>query len=431
MRRKRFWIPLVVVVVLGVLIVGNLSRRDKGGKEVKVESAEARSLKSWVRAPGLVQPVVSVDISSNVSGRVAQLSVREGEAVAAGTLLLTLDDTRFRSAVAQYEALLGGARSQLLLAEAQRELAEQVLARREDLHARGLLSNEELQSARVDLRVKDATVAAQTDEIDRQRAALTESERDLEETRFIAPIDGVVTALNLEQGENVLIGTMNNPGTVILTLADLSAMEVEARVNESDVVHVDSGQSVRIEVDAMPDLTLEGVVTTVGESGRRSSRDEGAEFEVHVTITSPPPWLRPGMSADVEILVATAEEVTTVPIQALVARTEKTVLSWERGEDLKDEEEPQKSQEDEPEGESVEDAARTKLIPGVFVVEEGKARFRRIETGVRGESFVEVRDGVAEGEAIIAGPYRVLRRMHHGDPVKIEKDRQDEEDRSR
>ncbi len=427
MRRKRLWIPLIVVVVLGLLIVGNLSRRDQGGKEVKVELAETRSLKSWVRAPGLVQPVVSVDISSNVSGRVAQLSVREGDAVAAGTLLLTLDDTRFRSAVAQYEALLGAARSQLNLAEAQRELAEQVLARREDLHGRGLLSSEELESARVDVRVKNATVAAQTDEIARQEAALAESRRDLEETRFTAPIDGVVTALNLEEGENVLIGTMNNPGTVILTLADLSAMEVEARVGESDVVHVDAGQSVQIEVDAMPDLTLEGVVTTVGESGRRSSRDEGAEFEVHVTITAPPEWLRPGMSADVEILVATAEEVTTVPISSLVARTEKTVLAWERGERQRDEEEPEESEEGESDSESTGDATRSKLIPGIFVLEEGKAAFRRIETGVRGESFVEV----AEDETIIAGPYRVLRRMHHGDPAKAEKNRSGEEDRSR
>lgn len=438
MRRKRIWIPLAVVAVLGLLIVGNLMGKGGGGAKADAEFVTRRTIESWVRAPGLIQPIVSVDISSNVTGRVARLYVEEGQRVAKGDLLLVLDDTRYQSAVDQYEALLGAARSQLELADAQRELAAQVLARREDLFERGLLSSEELEAARVDLRVKRATVAAQRDEIARQEAALAESRRDLEDTRFTAPIGGVVTALNLEEGENVLIGTMNNPGTVVLTIADLSRMEVQARVNESDVVLVSPGQPVRIEVDAKRRDPLEGVVTTVGESGTRSSRDEGAEFEVHVTITGPPAWLRPGMSADVEILAATAEDVLTVPIQALVARTERTVARWERGEtedraaagvaDTAAAADATASRTG-ADGRAGEAEDRSELVPGVFVLEEGEARFRRIETGVRGESYVEVLSGVEAGATVLSGPYRVLRRLRHGEAVEVREEAEDGGDR--
>ena len=442
MRRKRVWIPLAVLVILGLLIVGNLVGKGGRGIQADAEPIERRSIESWVRAPGLIQPIVSVDISSNVTGRVVQLYVEEGQRVERGDLLLVLDDTRYQSAVDQYEALLSAARSQLLLAEAQRDLAAQVLARREDLHARGLLSSEELETARVDLRVKEATVAAQGDEIARQEAALAESRRDLEETHFTAPIGGVITSLNLEEGENVLIGTMNNPGTVVLTIADLSRMEVEARINESDVVLVSPGQPVRIEVDAKRRTPLVGVVTTVGESGTRSSRDEGAEFQVNVTITEPPAWLRPGMSADVEILVATAEDVLTVPIQALVARTESTVSRWERGETGgdgegrddgrdRDDGEGRDDGRDRDDGQESEAEAtvtggdRSELVPGVFVLEEDEAGFRRIETGVRGESYVEVLSGVEEGETVLSGPYRVLRRLRHGEVVQVREDNEE------
>ncbi len=419
MRRKQVWIPLAALALLAALILANLVGKRSDAAQVDVEGVERRSLERWVRAPGLVQPILSVDISSNVSGRVDRLLVREGQSVAKGDPLLVLDDTRYRSAVAQYEALLSAARSQLLLAEAQQELAAQVLTRREDLYARGLLSIEELEAARVDLRVHDAGVASRRDEIARQQAALDESRRDLEETRFTAPMNGVVTALNIEEGENVLIGTMNNPGTVVLTIADLARMEVKARVNESDVVLVEPGQRVRIEVDALRDQPLDGLVTTVGESGTRSSRDEGAEFEVHVTISEPPAWLRPGMSADVEILTATAEDVLSVPIQSLVARAQETVQRWEAGEEEGDAQDQlaEASGEGRP-GRTAAGPGRSDLVPGVFVMEEGKALFRRIKTGVRGETYVEAGTGVSEDDVVISGPYRILRRLGQGEAVR-------------
>ena len=426
MRRKRWWVVGGAVVVVGGLVALNLAQRGGDAKAVRIEEVGRRPIKTWVRAPGKVQPVVAVDISSNISGRVDRLQVREGDVVRRGDLLLTLDDTRLRSALAQYEAMQHAAQSQLALADAQRELAEQVRARREDLHSRGLLSAEELDAARVDVRVKTATEAAQRDEIERLLAARAEAERDLEESRFHAPIDGVVTAINLEEGENVLIGTMNNPGTVILTLSNLGSMEVEAQVNENDVVLVRPGQRADVTVDAQRDSTLAGTVVSVGESGTRASQDEGAEFEVLVGIDAPPDWLRPGMSADVEILVANVDSALAVPIQALVARSEETVAEWEarraRGETP---ESARKGKEDaEPEEREEKTAGEGeagRLVTGIFAAQEGRARFQRIELGARGETYVEVRAGLDAEARVLTGPYKILRRLEDGERVKADR----------
>jgi HlyD family secretion protein len=365
-----------------------------------------------------VQPQVSVDISSNVMGRVARLCVREGDEVRQGDLLLTLDDTRFVTAVEQARAMLQAAESQMALQQAERDRALQVLTRRRELFQQGLLSTEGLEQAEVDARVRGAQVEAQGKEIERLRAAMAEARRDLEETRFVAPMDGMVTALNLEEGENVVIGTMNAPGTVILTLAGRSGMEVEARVSESDVVQVRPGQRVRVEADAAADSILEGEVTAVGESGDRRSRDEGSEFEVHARISAPPAWLKTGMSADVEILVAQADSALCVPIQALVARTEDTVREWAEGGGAEPGRRPERrpARAEDPAVEAT--PRRQKLIEGVFVVQEGRARFRRVTTGVRGEAWIAIREGLDPGAEAIVGPYRVLRHLADGERVK-------------
>jgi HlyD family secretion protein len=430
MARKRIVLPILGIAVLAILVAANLIFRRPAGREVRSERVARHSIESWVRAPGTVEPLIAVEISSNVTGRVERLYVQEGDRVAKGTLLLTLDSTRFQSAVEQQAALLRAARAQLALAEAQHDQAEQVRTRREGVSEQGLISTEQLETAQVDARVQAARVVAQREEIERIEAALAEARRDVEETRFYAPMDGIVTSLNLEEGENVVIGTMNAPGTVILTLSDLAVMEVEARVSESDVVRVRAGQSTRVEVDAEPDSALVGTVSMIGESGDRISRDEGAEFEVRVTVTDPPAWLKPGMSADVAILVAQADSVTAIPIQALIARDEETTARWERGETGK--RAPGRPGATPPGGDSEgieftrSEATRKTLIEGVFVVDQGRAQFRRVDTGVSGESLIEVLSGLAVGDEVITGPYRILRRLDQGEAVKVKSDAGDE-----
>jgi HlyD family secretion protein len=420
MRRKRVWIPILIGLVALALIGANLSRHQTDAKAVETEQATRRSVEAWVRAPGVIQPQVSVDISSNVMGRVDRLYVREGGLVRRGEMLLTLDDARYRSAVAQAEAMLQAAEAQGVLQEAEQQQATQVLARRRDLFKGGLLSDEAMEQAEVDVRVRNAQVEAQKKEVEGLRAALAEARRNLEETHFAAPIDGIVTALNLEEGENVVIGTMNAPGTVILTVADRGGMEVEAQVSESDVVRVRPGQRVRVEVDAAPDSVLDGEVTEIGESGDRGGREEGADFEVHARVASPPAWLKTGMSADVEILVAQADSTLCVPIQALVARTEETVRAWAeqaaRG---------PKAAKAKPVPRREADAAtddgeprRQKLVEGVFCVRDGIARFQKVSTGVRGEAWIALEEGLEPGTEIVVGPFRILRHLKDGERVK-------------
>jgi HlyD family secretion protein len=422
MVRRRVWLPGLGALVVLILIGANLLHRRPEAKQVDVEKVSRRSLETWVRAPGVIRPLVSIDVSSNVMGRVEKLYVREGDAVRKGQLLLTLDDTRLRSAVQQYEAMLRAAESQRTLQEAQLERANQVLARRRELHQQGLLSVEGLEEAQVEARVREAQVGAQVEEIERLRAALAENRRNLEETRFYAPIDGIVTALNLEEGENVVIGTMNAPGTVILTVADRDSMEVEARVSESDVVLVRAGQRVRVDVDAAPDSLLEGLVTEVGESGDRRSRDEGSEFLVRSRILQPPDWLKTGMSADVEILVAQADSVPCMPIQALVARTEETVRRWNeaaaQGKAPPPDEPTRDRSREDPSAPTNEEPRRQKLIEGVFHLKDGVGHFVPVTTGIRGEAWIEIVSGVAPDAEIVVGPYRTLRHLKDGEHLR-------------
>ncbi len=418
MRRRWLLIGLATLILV-VMVVANLKRSDGASREVRVESASVRRVEHWVRAPGLVQPLVSVDVSSNITGRVESLFVEEGQRVRKGQLLLVLDDTRFRSAVEQNRAMLEAARSQLKLAEAEMNLARQVLQRRRDLHKRGLLSSEDLDAAEADFRVREAQVESGHREVERLEAALKEAEKNLAETRFVSPLDGVVTSLNLEEGENVVIGTMNTPGTVILTVADLSEMEIEAYVSEADVIAVRKGQRAKVKIDAKPDSSLDAVVTSIGQSGKKASREQGAEFEVKARIERPPAWLRPGMSADVEILTARVDSALAVPIQALVAREEKKVREWElerkglRGTDAGGA------------GSSETREAEEDLVEGVFVIEEGRARFRRVETGVRGDVYIQVLSGLDRGDRVITGPYKTLRHLEDGDRVKEKRRKED------
>lgn len=423
---KGLWIGVGAVVLVGVFIAASLtgSERKKRGVDVRMEKVRRERVESWVRAPGRVQAERLVQVSSNVTGRIRRLAVREGDPVRQGDLLLELDDERYRSAVAGNEALVQGASADLDLAEAQAALSRQTLARQEKLLAAGLISSESVESAQTQARVDEARVTSAREELRRRRAALAEARKDLQETVFVSPIDGMVTALNVEEGENVITGTMNNPGTVILTVADLDTMEVEAEVDETDVVRVRPGLRAKIEVDAREDTTLAGVVRAVGMSGRRGSsgQQQGTSFKVEVRILETATDLRPGMSADVEILSGAADSALVVPIQALTAQPERVWTRWQErrsrpeggaraGRRGKTDDEP--------------DTARAgrneKLIDGVFLQRDGRAVFVPVSLGLRGDTMIEVAGDLASGDEVIVGPYRTLRTLKDNDPVRREK----------
>jgi HlyD family secretion protein len=447
-RKRGFWIGTVIILLLASFVVASIHRAGKrDAVKVRVEEVRHAPMESWVRAPGRVQPERTVQISSNVQGRVAHLTIAEGDRVSKGDLLLRLDDERYRTQAAQSRARLDAAVANLALAEAQHELALENLRRSENLFEQKLIAVEALQQAQTNAKVEQARRNAAEEEVRSLRASLEQAENDLTETVFRAPMDGMVTALHIEEGENVIPGTMNNPGTVILEIAELDTMEVEAEVDETDVVGVRRGQRARVLVDAFEPAVLSGQVTEIGQSGRSTNAaQQGTQFQVRIRIDDPPPTLRPGMSADVEVLVGSADSAVVVPIQALVAYPPSVVREWREDEaagrtsetrkrdseengdagDLEDDEEG--SDDAEGSGEGSQDGAvsrsgpvseRERPLEGVFVVIDGVARFREVKLGLRSDTHVEV-EGVEPGNTVVTGPYKVLRELRGGDAVEVE-----------
>ena len=417
---KRLLIVLIGLVVVAALVVVNLIKPKSSAKglEVRTELIGTRKIEAWVRAPGKIQPVTKVQVSSNVIGRVAEIAVVEGQRVSRGDLLLRLDDEHYHSVVQQFRAQIDAAVAQESLATAELREAGQNRDRTESLAAKGLSSDQDLQAVRTRFDVASARLTAAREEVRRARAAFAQGEKDLRETVFLAPMDGVVTELNIKVGENVVTGTMNNPGTVILTLADLAAMEVVANVDETDVVAVRTGQPARVLVDALPDTVLEGSVTRVGQSGhgQTGATQEATNFEVAVLLGHPPGVLRPGMNADIEILTGKSDSALAVPLQSLTARSPTVVERWKARRANKQSE---NTKVDVPVDTTGPESRN--LVEGVFLLEGGKAIFVPVTLGLRGETHVEVRGDLQKGQELVIGPYKALRKMVDQDKIRPQK----------
>lgn len=429
--KKRWFFIGGGVVVLGAVVVANLIRSDVPTVKARLSEIRSGDVTAHISAPGRVRAVSSVDISAEVPGRIIELAVAEGDSVTRGVLLLRLDDVQYRSRVGQAVASLRSARANLRLSEARLEKFKKDRDRLEALHAQDLASAEAVEKAQTDHRVQLADVEARREEVARSEAALQDAEDDLEKTVYRAPVSGIVSRLNVEEGEIVITGTMNNPGTVILTVADLSRMEVEAEVDETDVVNVRVGQPAEISVDAIPDTTFEGTVVTVGNSGRRrgtGTADEVINFEVKVRFHEADPRLKPGMTADIEVETMTRQDVLTVPIQALVARS--------RGRLERDRKEVSRRLGSEAEAappDTLSGEARRKwereVVEGVYKMVDGEAVFVPVTTGIADQSQIEVQGDLAEGDQVVSGPFRVLRALKQGVRVKeIKEDETQDED---
>jgi HlyD family secretion protein len=418
--KKALIVVIAIVVVGGIAaaVVGSRLLKQRGASaKVSLGAVERTDLTAVVSAPGRVSPATSVNLSAEVPGRIMELAVEEGDRVEKGQLLLRLDDARYRSAVAQATASLASSRANLTLSRARLEKAEKDVARYEGLARNELTSVSALEAAQTDRRVYAAEVEARQEEVKRAEATLEVARDDLAKTVYRAPLDGVISRLNVEEGENVVVGTMNNPGTVILTVANLGVMEVEAEVSETDVIRVDVGQPVEISVDALRDETFAGTVVAVGNSGRTTGSgtvDAATHFQVRVQFDAVERRLRPGMTADVDIRTETREGVLTVPIQALVARSRGTLLDARKTAKL--DPGPREAPE-EMEGDDL-DQWRKEVVEGVYLRRDGVADFVELTTGIAGDTRIEAEGELAEGDELVTGPFRVLRTLAEGTRLK-------------
>jgi len=424
-KNKWFWIGVGGFVVVLSLVGALQSRRGKT-QSVTVSAARIKDVVMTVKAPGAIEPRTIVKISADIPGRVVRLAVHEGDDVKRGQLLLELDNTQYDSSVRQTQASLVAARSRAQQSETAWKLAQSQYERRKALFARNLLSTQEMDTAENDYSSARAANDAAREEVSRLNAALTGARDVLSKTTYKSPIDGKITALNIEEGEIVVTGTMNNAGTQILTVADISRMLVKADVDETDVVDVRPGQPAKITVDALPDTSFTGVVTEVGNSASREVNTAGASgqtnFEVKVLFHDTVAAVRPGMTADVEIEVKRADKALAIPIQAVVVRQPEDLEK--RGSKKKVTKEPKNGAALASTEDDSDPLARKKReLSGVFVKVGDLAQFRKVKTGISSETDIQVLPSseLKAGDQVITGPYKVLRDLKPGDRVEIQK----------
>ena len=437
-RKKKIFIGVGVVLVLGAITFANFRFRRTTGVTVNVEAVQKRNLEAIVSASGKIQPKRFVNISADTMGRVTGLAVNEGDRVQRGQFLLQIDPRNLRSRVESGEASVQAARSQaeqlrlaLDTARVALKQAEENHKRQQDLWKGGLTTRETLERTENELRMRQAELRTQEQQVQTQqarmqqeRATLDSAKYDLSKVRIESPINGVVTRRNIEEGETVVVGTMNNPGTVLLTVADMSVIEAEVEVDETDIPSVRVGQLAKVTVDAIAEKTFTGKVTEIGNSpiqatGQAGGTSQATNFKVVVTLDGEIPEVRPGFTCTAEITTATRQTVLSVPIQALAVRE---ITRNAKGEIVRPEREtrnrsaiPAASAQELPPGHT------RKEEEGVFVIRDGRAEFVPVKTGIAGDKYFEFLSGsLKEGDQVITGPFASVRNLRDGETVKVQ-----------
>lgn len=411
------------VLVLAVLVLVNLKAKQGGRTDVQVAPVATRDVSKVITASGEIQPKRRVNVSAQAIGKVTRLAVKEGDKVEKGDFLLEIDAATYESSVAQLEAAVRGAEATVEMENAALKKARDDFERSQKLFDGGYMSDTELKAAKSSLDMAEARARSANEQAVQMRASLQKAKHELGQMRITAEMSGVITALNVEEGESAIMGTLNNPGTVLLTIADLSEIEAEVRVDETEVVMVKPGQPALVRLDARPDTTFKGIVTEVGNSAIRSQAglgQESVDFKVVVAIQDEILSVRPGLSASVDITVAEEKSVLAVPIQSLTVRDEARLKrERERG---KGDKKKGDAAADTAAADTTGDDSRPKDIEGVFVVEKEIAHFRPVRVGIAGQSYFVVRSGVAKGEQVVSGPFKVIGDLRDGERVRIKKE---------
>ncbi|MGB7220782.1 MAG: efflux RND transporter periplasmic adaptor subunit [Vicinamibacterales bacterium] len=450
MKRKNVLIVLAIVVIGAAVVGANLYFKREKPLVVTTEVIKARDLEALVSASGKIQPKRLVNISADSFGRVVNLAVNEGDRVTKGQFLLQIDPksltTRVDSTTASLQAAsmsLDQTRQSIVTARVQLEQAKQNLKRQQDLWAKQLTTREAFEKATNDVSAADSALQerehaadAQAARIEQERAGLESAKYDLSKVRIESPIDGIVTRRNIQEGETAVVGTMNNAGTVLLTLADMSVIQAEVEVDETNIPNVKIGQKAKITIDAIPDKTFAGHVTEIGNSPIQAAAGaagaQATNFKVVVVLDEKVPDVRPGFTCTADITTATRTQVTAAPIPAVAVRE---LVYDAAGQVVKKE-----PRADSPPaglrvrvfgnevGSAPPGAAPTELQPGqtrketegVFVLRAGRAEFVPIKVGIAGDKYFEVLSGVKDGEQVITGPYNSVRGMAEGDLVSAD-----------
>jgi HlyD family secretion protein len=443
--KGRTWLILVAVVVILAAAGGGarIYRNANSLPAVTVDPIRTRDLDAIVSASGKIQPKRQVNVSAQTMGRVTRLAVQEGQRVKAGQFLLEIDPKALAGQLDRGEASVAAARSSLQQAttaidqaRATLELAQQTLKRQQELSKDGLTTREALERAQNDVTVREAELKTRQQEVQtreqqikQEQAALSTTRYNLSQVIINSPMDGIVTRRNIEEGENVVVGTMNNAGTVLLTVADMSAIQAEIEVDETDIPNVAIGQAAVVTIDAVPDRMFKGRVTDIGNSPIQAApspattgQRQATNFKVVVTIDDLVPDVRPGFTCTAEITTASRKSAIAVPIQALTVRE---MLFDENGTLVHEPPPPVQRRffgaapaaPPPPPADPAPGQTR-KETEGVFVFRDGKVIFAPVKSGIAGERYFEVLSGLKAGDQVVTGPFDSVRQISDGSAVK-------------
>jgi HlyD family secretion protein len=405
---------------IGLIVVGiaaaagggvayHIHKKKTAGTEVRMEKVARRDLVSAVTASGKIEAKTSVDISADITGRIIHLAVREGDLVTKGQFLIQIDPAQYQAAVSRAQGVVSSTEATLTQARANLDQAERAWNRARQLSQLGpnLIAPEAAEQARTSYDVAQATWQATRAQLEQSRASLQEARDNLAKTRLTSPIAGRVVRLAVEQGEVAVPGTFSRETGLLMTIADLSVILAKVQVDETDVVRLAARDSVQVTIDAYPDTTFQGRVTQISHSAKMTetqtasgSNDRAVDFDVEVTLDSPPRDIRPDLSCTARMVTDTRAQALSIPIIALTVRDHERVPN------------------ENPNIDTTKLKRLGKEAEGVFVVREGHATFRPVKVGIAGDEYFEVTDGVREGETIVAGTYQAIRDLKDGARVR-------------
>ena len=399
--------PLIIIgaiVLVAVIIFASVRGGGSKGESVYVEPVKLRNIQAIVTAPGEINPKVKVNISAYIIGKIEKLYFNEGDAVKKGQRLVELERTAYQAAYARAAAAVSNSRIEVARAKTNVATTELAYKRAVNLKQQGIQAQELFDQARQSYDNAVAAYDSANQGVAQAQALLQQAQNDLDHTTILSPMNGRAVQLNAHEGEVVIPGTMNNPGSVIAVIADLSEILVEADVGETEITGIRLNEPAKVHVDAIPDKEYDGHVAEIGSSAAlKQGAGAGMRyFKVKVQIDNTDDRLRPGMTAQVSIITTTSGSALSVPIQSVVERVPPSLAKSKSGTEDED-----------------ENAPKSKYV---FVVKDGKVKMTEVKTGVSDTTHVAIVSGLSAKDQAVTGPFRTLKKLKDGDSVEVTKE---------
>lgn len=387
MRKKLLILGVIVALVVAVPLVRRVASRAEG-KPVDIEAATRHSIESSVLASGHLEHEDQVKLTTEEIGRVTELLVDEGDRVKRGQLLLRIDDEAYKAAVEQDQAQVKLQQIAIERQQLKLDNIEKQWERQRMLHEQKLIDQDSFDAATNERDLARVDLESSREQLSQAKAQLEQAEDRLRKTRVYAPIDGIVTSLDIKVGETAISSSTNIPGSTLMTIANPSSIHTEVDVDEADIANVEVGQKADVYAIAYPDRPIPGVIDSIAVSAKKPEGQQGLSFAVKIRLDPPEGIkLRPGMSCRAEIYTTVRKDVLAVPIQAILVD---------------------------------EDRTRRTTSYSVYVDRDGRVRKVSVEVGLSDDMYQQIKDGLAAGDRVVVGPDRVLRTLADGDAVHEE-----------